>query len=171
MTVQPFPDDILASAKLLVAELRQRQARLVTAESCTGGLLAAAITEVVGASDVFDRGYVTYSDEAKTDLLGVPAEAIASRGAVSSRVAIYMATGAMARARAGYAIAVTGIAGPGGGTAEKPVGRVHIAIGYPRAEVIVSEYDFGDIGRANVRIEAVRCALTDLRQVLERQAG
>ena len=107
---------------------RRRGWMIATAESCTGGLIAATLTEIAGSSDVVDRGFVTYSNEAKTDLLGVPADLIAAQGAVSSEVAAAMALGALARSRAAVAISVTGIAGPGGGSAEKPVGLVYIGL-------------------------------------------
>ena len=101
--------------------------KLATAESCTGGLIAAILTEVPGSSDVFERGFVTYSNEAKTELLGVPAELIEKHGAVSEEVARAMASGALGHSRADIAVAVTGVAGPGGGTTAKPVGLVHLA--------------------------------------------
>lgn len=119
----PDPDDYRAAAEL-VALLRARGLRLTTAESCTGGLVAGLVTAVPGASEVFERGFVTYSNAAKTELLGVPAALIAAQGAVSAAVARAMAAGALAQAAAEIALAITGIAGPGGGSAEKPVGLV-----------------------------------------------
>ena len=119
----PDPDDYRAAAALL-ARLRERGLRLATAESCTGGLVASLITAIPGASDVFERGFVTYSNAAKTELLGVPAALIAAHGAVSEAVARAMAAGAQAHAAAEIALAITGVAGPGGGSAEKPVGLV-----------------------------------------------
>ena len=107
--------------------LRARGQRLATAESCTGGLIAAACTDLAGSSDWFERGFVTYSNEAKTELLGVDAALIATHGAVSEPVALAMAAGALAHSRADWAVAVTGIAGPGGGSADKPVGLVWLA--------------------------------------------
>jgi nicotinamide-nucleotide amidase len=107
--------------------MRAAGLKLATAESCTGGMVAAALTDVAGSSDVVDRGYVTYSNEAKAELLGVPMALIRERGAVSEPVARAMAEGALARSRADVAVAVTGIAGPGGGSADKPVGLVHLA--------------------------------------------
>jgi nicotinamide-nucleotide amidase len=115
------PDGERAAATL--AALRARGWMVATAESCTGGMIAAALTSVAGSSDVVDRGFVTYSNEAKMDMLGVPAALIAAHGAVSAEVAAAMAEGALTRSRAGVTVAVTGIAGPGGGSAEKPVGR------------------------------------------------
>ncbi len=111
----------------LAAALRRRGERLVTAESCTGGLIAAACTSLAGSSEWFERGFVTYSNAAKTELLGVPEALIAMHGAVSAEVAAAMADGALARSHAQVAVAITGVAGPTGGTAAKPVGTVWIA--------------------------------------------
>lgn len=121
-------DEVFAAAEAALAAARGRGAMIVTVESCTGGLIAAALTAVPGSSDVMDRGFVTYSNTAKTELVGVPAELIATRGAVSADVAAAMAEGALARSSAGLAVAVTGIAGPGGGSAAKPVGLVWFGI-------------------------------------------
>jgi nicotinamide-nucleotide amidase len=119
-----LPPDILARAPLVLEALRARGWKLATAESCTGGLIAAALTSVAGSSDVVERGFVTYSNEAKTEMLGVPAALIAAHGAVSAEVAAAMAAGALAHSHADVAVSVTGVAGPGGGTVEKPVGLV-----------------------------------------------
>ena len=112
----------------LAALLRARGARIATAESCTGGLIAAACTSLAGSSDWFERGFVTYSNEAKSEMLGVPAALIATHGAVSAPVAAAMAEGALSCFRAAFAVSVTGIAGPGGGSAAKPVGTVWIGV-------------------------------------------
>lgn len=118
-------EDVLdAAARATIARLRAAGAMLVTAESCTGGLIAGAVTEIPGSSDVLHGGYVTYANAAKTGMIGVPAELIATHGAVSREVAQAMARGALARSGATVAIAVTGVAGPGGGSPEKPVGTV-----------------------------------------------
>ncbi len=117
-------DALLHEAETLLAACRARGVILATAESCTGGLIAAALTAIAGSSDVVDRGFVTYSNEAKHDLVGVPMDLIARYGAVSEEVARAMASGALQRSRAGIAVSVTGVAGPGGGSAEKPVGLV-----------------------------------------------
>lgn len=117
-------DALLRDAETLLAACRSKGIKLAIAESCTGGLMAAALTAIVGSSDVVDRGFVTYSNEAKHDLVGVPMESIAQHGAVSEQVARAMAEGALRNSRAGIAISVTGIVGPGGGSAEKPVGLV-----------------------------------------------
>jgi len=117
-------DPLLRDATMLLETCRRHGLALATAESCTGGLIAAALTAIPGSSDVVDRGFVTYSNEAKTELLGVPAALIEAEGAVSELVARAMAEGALARSRADLTVAVTGVAGPGGGTAAKPVGLV-----------------------------------------------
>ena len=119
-----LPDPLLRDATTLLDAFRGRHLALATAESCTGGLIAAALTAIPGSSDVVDRGFVTYSNEAKTEVLGVPAALIEAEGAVSEAVARAMAAGALARSRADLTVAVTGVAGPGGGTAAKPVGLV-----------------------------------------------
>jgi nicotinamide-nucleotide amidase len=141
--------------------------KVVTAESCTGGLVAAALTSIAGSSDVFERGYVVYSNEAKVEALGVDAALIAAHGAVSKTVAVEMAALALKHSRAHLSVAVTGVAGPGGGTAEKPVGLVHFAAAKlerrdgDRVEfaAIHVEERFGDIGRAEVRAKSVSAAL------------
>lgn len=122
--------DVAAAACALLDGLRARGLMVATAESCTGGLIAAALTEIAGSSDVVDRGFVTYSNAAKTAMLGVPAALIAAHGAVSEPVARAMAEGALARSEAGVAVAVTGVAGPGGGSMEKPVGTVWFGLAW-----------------------------------------
>ena len=155
------------SVPVLADVLRVRGERLATAESCTGGLIAAACTELAGSSDWFERGFVTYSNEAKCELLGVDAALIAAHGAVSEPVALAMATGALAHSRADWAVAVTGIAGPGGGSAEKPVGLVWLAWcrrgGAPEAERHVFPGD-----RAAVRAATVLQALHGLLERMPR---
>jgi nicotinamide-nucleotide amidase len=121
----PFSGDLLRAAETLLADCRAAGLRIVTAESCTGGLIAGLLTEIPGSSDVVDRGMVVYSNEAKAEMLGVPPDLIAAHGAVSEPVARAMAEGALRHAQAQLAVAVTGVAGPGGGSAEKPVGLVH----------------------------------------------
>jgi nicotinamide-nucleotide amidase len=153
-----FPDDIEALARRVVAEAAAGGVMIATAESCTGGLVAAALTHVAGSSAVVDRGFVTYSNEAKSDLVAVPAALIAAHGAVSEPVARAMAEGAVANSRAAVSVAITGIAGPGGGSADKPVGLVHFAAAGP-AGVIHVEKRFGDIGREQVRLASVGVAL------------
>ena len=161
-----FSGALLAQARDLLETARRKKMRIVTAESCTGGLIAGLLTEIPGSSDVVERGFVTYSDEAKQELLDVPAELLRAHGAVSEPVARAMAEGALKHARAERAIAVTGIAGPGGGSAEKPVGLVCIAAARPQGDVVTREYRFGDIGREAVRLATVEKALKLLRDTL-----
>ena len=143
----------------LGATLRAKGWRIATAESCTGGWVAEALTAIAGSSDYFDRGFVTYSNEAKEQLLGVPRETLSEHGAVSEAVARDMAEGAIINSEADVSVAVTGIAGPGGGTAQKPVGLVHIAASRKGGDTIHREYRFGDIGRHEVRMATVEAAL------------
>jgi nicotinamide-nucleotide amidase len=146
-------------AAALLDRLRARGLKLATAESCTGGLIAALLTEIAGSSDVVDRGFVTYSNEAKMEMIGVPAGTLAAHGAVSEPTARAMAEGALARSRADIAVAVTGIAGPGGGSAEKPVGLVHFGLAMRDRPTVHAERRFGDIGRSAVRLATVVQAL------------
>lgn len=136
--------------------------KATTAESCTGGLLAAAITSVAGSSDVFEAGYVTYADHAKVNMIGVPKALINAYGAVSSETAAAMAKGACTAAGADFAVAVTGIAGPGGGSPDKPVGLVFIAVATKSGTAHAERHAFGDIGRHEVRLASVRAALASL---------
>ena len=144
----------------------QRGRRLATAESCTGGLIAALLTEIPGSSDVVERGFVTYSNEAKAEMLGVPASLIATRGAVSEEVARAMAEGALGASRADVAVSVTGVAGPGGGSELKPIGLVHLAAARKGGATLHREHRFGAIGRDDVRLKSVAAALALLRQAL-----
>lgn len=162
-----FPRDLIADAAALLDSLRARGLRLAAAESCTGGLVTALLTEIAGSSDVVERGFVTYSNAAKHELLGVPAAMLAALGAVSEPVARAMAEGALARSAADVAVAITGVAGPGGGSAAKPVGLVHLAAARRGSVVLHRECRFGDIGRAEVRLASVREAL----QLISRAAG
>ena len=154
-----FPADLIDAGRRVIELLRARRMKLVTAESCTGGLISALLTEIPGSSDVLERGYVTYSNAAKSSCLGIPAQLIATHGAVSEEVARAMASGALARSEADIAISVTGVAGPGGGSAEKPVGLVHFAAARKGQPVIHLERRFGDLGRTTIRLETVRGAL------------
>jgi nicotinamide-nucleotide amidase len=151
-------DSFAALAEAVLQHHRRAGTKLATAESCTGGGIAAALTEIAGSSDVFERGFVTYSNEAKIELLGVPAALIAKHGAVSQEVAVAMAEGTLAHSRADVAVSVTGIAGPGGATPTKPVGLVYIGImrrgGTPTVERRVFAGD-----RAAVRAASVKRAL------------
>jgi len=162
-----FASALLAQAAELLDDLRRRRLMLATAESCTGGLIAGLLTEIAGSSDVVERGFVTYSNAAKAELLGVPEAMLAEHGAVSEPVARAMAEGALAHSRADVAVAVTGVAGPGGGTAAKPVGLVHIAAALRGGAVLHRECRFGDIGRGAVRIASVEVALQLAARVAE----
>ena len=165
-----FDAGLVSRAAVVLTRLRDARLTLATAESCTGGLIAGLFTEISGASDVIDCGFVTYSNEAKTELIGVPARLIAAQGAVSREVACAMAEGAVARARpgpgGGMAVAVTGVAGPGGGSPDKPVGLVHLAVARTGAATRHLECRFGDIGRSAVRIATVAAALDLIGQSL-----
>ena len=148
-----------ARAGEIIRLYAERGLTIVTAESCTGGLIAGALTSIAGSSAVVERGFVTYSNEAKIELLAVPAELIASVGAVSAETAAAMVCGALAHSHAGIGVSVTGIAGPGGGTAGKPVGLVHFACAARQARPKLVEKRFGDIGRALIRQKSVEVAL------------
>ena len=154
-----FPSPLLTRAAALLDAYRERGLKLATAESCTGGLVAALLTEIPGSSDVVERGFVTYSNEAKLELLGVPAETLAEFGAVSEPTARAMALGALQHSRAQIAVSITGVAGPGGGSAAKPVGLVHFGCAGPGGRLITVERRFGDLGRAKVRQAALEQAL------------
>ena len=157
-----IPDDLLAEAEVLLAACRARNIRLATAESCTGGLIAATLTAIAGASDVVDRGFVTYSNEAKHEQVGVPIGLIQTDGAVSETVARAMAEGALARSRATIAVSVTGVAGPGGGTSEKPVGLVWFGLAR-KGQPAISERRLLPGDRTGVRAAAVRHAIAMIR--------
>ena len=157
-----FEEDLLGMARALLDLCRKKRLTIATAESCTGGLVAATLTEIPGSSDVLERGFVTYSNAAKTEMLGVPAAVIARFGAVSRETAEAMATGALAHSPAYLAVAITGIAGPGGGTPDKPVGLVHFAAAARGGRRLHEECRFGELGRSPVRIISVRTALVML---------
>jgi len=152
-------DTTYIKAKELLDQARAKGLRLATAESCTGGLVAAALTEISGASDVFDRGFVTYSNAAKCNMLGVADALIEAHGAVSAEVARAMALGAIDHSLADVAVAVTGVAGPGGGSLEKPVGLVHFACARRGGGVDHIERRYGPLSRAEIRAAAVMQAL------------
>ncbi|MFQ3623891.1 MAG: nicotinamide-nucleotide amidohydrolase family protein [Acetobacteraceae bacterium] len=157
---------LLGEAEALLALCRNRGVTIATAESCTGGLIAAVLTAIPGSSDVVERGFVTYSNAAKTELLGVPAGLIASVGAVSAEVARAMAEGAIAASSAGLALSVTGVAGPGGGTAAKPVGLVFLGLARRGGAAAVERRMFpGD--RTAVRLASVRAAFALVRGALQ----
>lgn len=162
-----FPDDIEAAARAVVAAAAARGVMIATAESCTGGLVAGALTAVPGSSAVVERGFVTYSNAAKVQMLDVPAALIDRHGAVSEAVARAMAEGAAARSGASLAVSITGVAGPGGGSDAKPVGLVHFALARRGAATLHRVERFGDIGREAVRLASVRTALALLAGALE----
>ncbi|HSG55890.1 MAG TPA: CinA family protein [Paracoccaceae bacterium] len=148
-------------AQDLLAACKAKGYMIATAESCTGGMVAAAITDIAGSSNIFDRGFITYSNDAKIRMLGVRAATLEAHGAVSEEVAIEMADGALSRSDADVAVSVTGIAGPGG-SEFKPEGRVCFALAQDQAETYAVTLEFGAIGRANVRASAVQQALSML---------
>jgi nicotinamide-nucleotide amidase len=156
---------LLVEAEALLAACRAAGVTLATAESCTGGLIAATLTAIAGSSDVVDRGFVTYANEAKTEMLGVPADLIASVGAVSEPVAAAMASGAIEHSRATIAVSVTGVAGPGGGSPEKPVGLVCFGLARRGAAARTERQIFpGD--RAAIRLATVARAFELIRAAL-----
>jgi nicotinamide-nucleotide amidase len=158
---------LLPAAEALIQRLAKAGLTVATAESCTGGLIAGTLTEVSGSSAVVNRGYVTYSNEAKTEMLGVPAELIDRVGAVSREVALAMVEGALARSGADLAVAVTGIAGPNGGSAEKPVGLVHFGIARHGFPALHDVQIFAGLDRSGVRIATVAHALKLLGEAAE----
>jgi nicotinamide-nucleotide amidase len=158
--------DLRDRADALLDAYRQKGFKIATAESCTGGLVAALLTEISGSSAVVERGFITYSNEAKTELIGVAADLIATHGAVSEPVARAMAEGALAHSRADVAVAITGVAGPTGGTVTKPVGLVHFGLARKDAPTIHLERRYGDLGRENVRRRAVEDALSLLEEAI-----
>lgn len=159
-------DRLVPRAQVLIERASALGVVVATAESCTGGLVAGLLTSISGSSAVVDRGFVTYSNEAKTEMIGVPAALIDAHGAVSEPVARAMAAGAAAHSRANLTVSITGIAGPTGGSAEKPVGLVHFACRRPDGTTIHVERRFGDLGRDGVRMAAVEQALALLEAAL-----
>jgi len=158
--------DLRDRAAALLEAYRAKGLKIATAESCTGGLVAALLTEISGSSAVVERGFVTYSNEAKTESIGVPADLVAAHGAVSEPVARAMAEGALAHSRADVAVGITGVAGPTGGTVAKPVGLVHFGLARRGSETVHLERRYGDLGRENVRRRAVEDALLLLEQAI-----
>ena len=161
-----FPLEIQTLSRLLIDEARARSLRLVTAESCTGGLAAGAICSISGASDVFERGFVTYTNRAKSEMLGVAGDLLADYGAVSEPVARAMAEGALRESNGHVAVAITGVAGPGGGTPMKPVGTVHFAVARANRSVTHRQERFDGETREAVQLAAVRTALEMLREAV-----
>lgn len=154
-----FPDRLRNLAMLVLDDAERARLKIATAESCTGGLVAALLTEIPGSSTVVERGFVTYSNKAKEEMLGVPGDVLADFGAVSEPVARMMAEGALANSRANIAVSITGVAGPGGGTRMKPVGTVHLACARENRAVLHEMLQLGDIGRDAIRMAAVEAAL------------
>jgi nicotinamide-nucleotide amidase len=158
-----FSLEMETNARLLIDEARERRLRIVTAESCTGGLVSAAITSIPGSSDVFDRGLIVYSNRAKQELLGVPGDLLADYGAVSEPIVRMMAEGALENSNAHVAVAITGVAGPGGGTELKPVGLVHFATARANQSVMHRVERFGDMERQEIQMASAEIALEMLR--------
>ena len=161
-----FDSDVHERAAHLLDRCRQAGLKLTTAESCTGGLLSAALTDIAGSSDVFDRGFVTYSNDAKMDMLGVSETILTSYGAVSEETARAMAAGALRASGADLAVAVTGIAGPGGGSDDRPIGLVHIAAVHRSGDIVHQKNLFGDIGRSAIRHASLIKALDLVESLL-----
>jgi nicotinamide-nucleotide amidase len=154
-----FDAEMVQRAIAFLDRCKAANIMVATAESCTGGLVAGLLTEIAGSSAVVERGFVTYSNEAKNELLGVPMTLIEAHGAVSREVAVAMAEGAIAKSRAQLAVSITGVAGPGGGSAAKPVGLVQFATALKGGAPVAVERRFGDLGRAEIRRLAVMTAL------------
>ena len=162
--------ELIGAAQALLDLCRRKGLKIAAAESCTGGLLTATLTEIPGSSDVVDRGFVIYSDQAKIAMLGVPASTIEQHGAVSRETAEAMARGALAESGVDLAVSITGIAGPGGATASKPVGLVHLAAAARDGRLVHHQRNFGDVGRVQVRRAAVLEALGMLLDLARRNA-
>jgi nicotinamide-nucleotide amidase len=163
--------DIVEAAKNLLAICKRKNLLVATAESCTAGLVAGTLTEVPGTSSILDRGFITYSNEAKHEMLGVPRDILAKHGAVSPQTAEAMARGVLGHSRVHLAVSVTGIAGPDGGSAEKPVGLVFFACASRGGKLIASEQRYGDIGRDKVRKRSVLQAFRMLHELAEGEQG
>ncbi|TNE59101.1 MAG: CinA family protein [Alphaproteobacteria bacterium] len=162
-----FSDDLILSAIGVLDAARDLKLKVTTAESCTGGLIAGLLTEIPGSSEVVERGFVTYSNEAKTEMLGVDSNTLETNGAVSGVVAQAMAEGALDRSRADVSVAVTGVAGPGGGTDDKPVGLVWIASARRNRDTLVQEHRFGELPREDIRLLTIEAALKLLMHQIE----
>lgn len=160
-------EEMRAAATALLDLCKAKKLTLATAESCTGGLVAGALTDIAGSSDVLDRGFVTYSNAAKQQMLGVPADILRDHGAVSRETAEAMARGALGKAKVDIVVAITGIAGPGGGNADKPVGLVHFAAASRAGALTHHEARYGDLGRTQVRHKSVLQALMMLKDMAE----
>src|SRR5271156_277927 len=161
-----FPPDLLVRAAELIVRYRSAGLMVATAESCTGGLIAGLLTEIPGSSATVERGFVVYSNKAKEEMLGVPGDLIADAGAVSEPVVRAMAEGALKESRANIAVAVTGVAGPGGGTPLKPVGLVHFAVARENKPIFHQAMRFGDVGRTKIRLQTIETALEMVRKMM-----
>jgi len=162
-----FSKEIIGLATEILQNARERGYHLCTAESCTGGLIMGALTEIVGSSDVVDRGFVTYTNRAKMESLGVAGEIIKNHGAVSEECARAMAEGAIRNSSSTIAVSVTGIAGPGGGSAHKPIGLVHMAAHKRGGETVHERHEFGNIGRPHVREATLVAALKLMQKMIK----
>lgn len=160
-------EDLRKAAARLLDTCRERGLKVATAESCTGGLLAATLIDIPGSSDVLDRGFVSYSNPAKETMLSVPRSLLSQYGAVSRQAAEAMAAGALTHSPANLVVAITGIAGPGGGSEEKPVGLVHFAAATRDGRMVHREKQFGDLGRRQVRLASVAEALAMLQDLAD----
>ena len=163
--------DIVEAAKNLLDICKRKNLLIATAESCTAGLVAGTLTEIPGVSSILDRGYVTYSNEAKHEMLGVPRDILEKHGAVSPQTADAMVRGVLGKSRVHLAVSVTGVAGPDGGSPEKPVGLVFFAAGTRGGNLITAEKRFGDVGRSEVRKRSVLQAFRMLHELAEGEAG
>lgn len=161
-----FDEQLLNLARLTLDDAQQRRLRVATAESCTGGLIAGLLTEIPGSSATVERGFIVYTNRAKEEMLGVPGDLIADAGAVSEPVVRAMAEGALEESRANLAVAVTGVAGPGGGTPLKPVGLVHFAVARENRPIFHQVMRYGDIGRSEVRRQTIITALEMVRKMI-----
>lgn len=161
-----FSEEIIDLATGILEQCRGKKLKITTAESCTGGLIISALTEIAGSSDVVDRGFVTYTNRAKMEALGVSVDVLKIDGAVSPETAIAMVDGAIKNSSANIAVSVTGIAGPGGGTNQKPVGLVHMATQKRGGDAVHEQHNFGDIGRNQVRESTIVAALKLLKKVI-----
>ena len=164
-----FSPPLLRLAEMVLMQAREQKLRIATAESCTGGLIAGLLTEIAGSSDVFDRGFVTYSNEAKQQMLGVTPATIDVYGAVSKECAEEMAKGALAHAQVDLAVSITGIAGPTGAVPGKPIGLVYFCAASRSGRVIAHDRKFGDIGRSQVRRASLLQALAMLQELAEKE--
>ncbi len=164
-------DDIVAAAKDLLAICKEKNLLIATAESCTAGLIAGTLTEIPGVSSILDRGYVTYSNEAKHEMLGVSRDILKTHGAVSAQTAQAMARGVLGHSRVHLAVSVTGIAGPDGGSPEKPVGLVYFAAASRTGKIVDAEKRYGNVGRSQVRKQSVLQAFKMLHELAKGEAG